>query len=179
MFRSRHPSRPSRRCSRESVSRPRPTTSGSNLGRTARHLGLAARYGSPDAVEKIIAWPGTSANGLSGCLQGGARGRDLRGVALGVGGCGRDDRQPGRRREWDGESHLSGRRRSSPPASRGSPRPRRSRRSRKRSWRRSRCGRSCRASCRHSHPSSWPSAVVTMIGKFWRLLGPWRGELEL
>ena len=26
-----------------------------------------------------------------------------------------------------------------------------------------------------SQPWSWPSAVVTMIGKFWRLFGPWRG----
>ena len=30
-----------------------------------------------------------------------------------------------------------------------------------------------------SQPSSWPPAVVTMIGKFWRLFGPWRGAVRV
>src|SRR4051812_32350099 len=30
-----------------------------------------------------------------------------------------------------------------------------------------------------SQPRSWPLAVVTRIGAFWSLFGPWRGEEEL
>ena len=67
---------------------------------------------------------GSQANGLRGHLEAArTQGRDLGGVALGVGRRGRDDRQPGRRREGDVEVDLALARRSSPPASPGSPRP--------------------------------------------------------
>ena len=49
---------------------------------------------SPEADEKTSGWPGSEANGLRGCLEGGPpEGRDLGGVALRIGGRGRDDRQ--------------------------------------------------------------------------------------
>ena len=105
--RSHRPSQSGRRFPRASTSRPRPRASGPTPGRAARHPGPAGRCHRPKRPRRSAADRGPG--GRTASVPGGrpAEGRDLGGVALGVGGRGRDDRQPGRRRERDVEDGLA------------------------------------------------------------------------
>ena len=175
-IRSHRPSRSGRRYSRASVSRRRPRASGSTPGQRPG-IGVLDRDPVARLGRESQRLVGHGANGKRWCLQGRlTKGRDFRGVALGVGGRGRDDRQPGRRREGDGEDSPARSRRSSPPASPGRPRPRPSRRSV------GGAGEEVDAKGRVGRAAAQPALEtgrrrsVTKIGKFWRLFGPWRGE---
>ena len=80
----------------------------SHAGSSGPASGSSIAMPSPEAAEKNQRLTGRQTQGLGRCLQGGPpQRRDLRGVALGVGGRGGDDGQAGRRRERDVEDRLA------------------------------------------------------------------------
>ena len=103
-IRSHRPSRSGRRCSTGSASRSRPRASGPTSGRAARHPGPAARCHRPTRPRRPAAdreHRERTASAPGGWPVAAAETSEV--LPCGVGGRGRDDRQPGRRRERDGE----------------------------------------------------------------------------
>ena len=165
----------------DSVSVPSETESvRSQTGSSGPASGSWIAIPSPDAVEKARDWLATARTDSDGACKVARRRAETSevlpwgsvAVAVMIG-------SPAGAVKGTAKTHLPGRVGRHLQRARGSPGPRPTRRVRSRRWRRHRCGTSCRACCRPASPRAGRRRSVTMIGKFWRLFGPWRGEVPV